>query len=537
MAQAGGRGFAVHWASVREGRGHVAVKRFLAPPGHARLPPWSPAVLLVHGGPGLPSRYLEPLAQRLCAFRGRTVYAYDQPGCGLSAAAGTFGSMAQGARDLRDVLAFLGAELGEREVHLVGHGLGGALVMEALLREGIYLDAAGSEDRCPRRSPCAWSPRRAARPWRRRRRGASSRGWPRRGAPRGLPGLLLVQARLRAEAAAGGAGGRLSVCLGPGERRRPQRRPARLGAAGPSGLAARGPRRAGGLGDPRGGGRPALRRRRPWRAAAEPAGQRGDFVTAACVRAWRAAGAGGAGARFQEATVHGCGHHAHLEDPEAFAAALRLWLLAPGAARSERLPQAHSKDDMAAAAARREATGELQVLSKSEAYRHLSGWASELSWKAVRTPSPPPARRHRHHGQRLSYLDGRAPSRMVRQLATWARALRPGAPDGGSASSSAAAPAAPGAGSAEAVREALRCCAAPVAASNMEPTQHGGGAPPPAASRRRSSCASRAAPRRAPRPFRWWAWRWRPGRQRASRRPSCTASRASSPRCRRRAPS
>lgn len=181
-----------------------------------------------------------------------------------------------------------------------------------------------------------------------------------------------------------------------------------------------------------------------------------DFVTDICTKAWRAAGLAGA-ASYQEAAVHGCSHHAHLEDPEAFAAAMRLWLLRPGASRPTPQGLTTGSEEHLVQELARKASGPLQVLSQEVAYRQLSGWASELSWKAVNSPSRVRLwRGHLDGGARPAaggrYLDGRVPSREVRQLAIWARAMRHGAEDlVGMPSES---------GSADAVRRALRSCAA-----------------------------------------------------------------------------
>ncbi|CAJ1389356.1 unnamed protein product [Effrenium voratum] len=121
------------------GQAVVKLKRFMDKEGLMRSVQRSlrapPPVLILHDGPGLPSRYLEPLAERLCSPAGRTCYMYDELGCGLSTASiERPTSMRFSVQELQGVLQFLRASLGEDEVHIIAHGHGGAVLMEALLR-------------------------------------------------------------------------------------------------------------------------------------------------------------------------------------------------------------------------------------------------------------------------------------------------------------------------------------------------------------------------------------------------------------------
>ncbi|CAK0861108.1 unnamed protein product [Prorocentrum cordatum] len=103
------------------------------------LPRLRPAVLLLHDGPGLANAasLLEPLAWRLC-----------REGCTCFLPALTRGmpnrtSMRANVGDAQDDVArFMYERLGEFEMHAVGHGYGGVVIMEALLRAGPWEDTA-----------------------------------------------------------------------------------------------------------------------------------------------------------------------------------------------------------------------------------------------------------------------------------------------------------------------------------------------------------------------------------------------------------
>jgi proline-specific peptidase len=86
-------------------------------------------VLLLHGGPGLPSDSLAPLAA--LARNGRPVVLYDQLGCGRSdrASDDTLWSIQLFVAELAAVRAALGLH----ELHLLGHSWGGMLALEYAL--------------------------------------------------------------------------------------------------------------------------------------------------------------------------------------------------------------------------------------------------------------------------------------------------------------------------------------------------------------------------------------------------------------------
>jgi proline-specific peptidase len=107
-------------------------------------------LLLLHGGPGLPSDNLAPLAE--LARYGRPVVFYDQLGCGCSERPTDDGlwSIALFVEEIEAVRAALG--LGE--VHLLGHSWGGMLALEyaltrpAGLRSLVLHSTFASAPRC-----------------------------------------------------------------------------------------------------------------------------------------------------------------------------------------------------------------------------------------------------------------------------------------------------------------------------------------------------------------------------------------------------
>jgi proline-specific peptidase len=86
-------------------------------------------LLCLHGGPGVPHDYLEPLAD---LADDRPVVFYDQLGCGRSAGPGdpALWTVDRAVREVAAVRAALGLD----EVHLFGNSWGGWLAMEYLLR-------------------------------------------------------------------------------------------------------------------------------------------------------------------------------------------------------------------------------------------------------------------------------------------------------------------------------------------------------------------------------------------------------------------
>ncbi|MFN5118008.1 MAG: proline iminopeptidase-family hydrolase [Cyanobacteriota bacterium] len=86
-------------------------------------------VVLLHGGPGVPSDYLEPLEQ--LAADGREVIRYDQLGCGRSDHPDD-PALLQVERFVNE-LALVRAALGLERIHLYGQSWGGMLALEAAL--------------------------------------------------------------------------------------------------------------------------------------------------------------------------------------------------------------------------------------------------------------------------------------------------------------------------------------------------------------------------------------------------------------------
>ena len=93
-------------------------------------------LLVLHGGPGAPHDYLEPLEEM--AATGRRVIFYDQLGCGNS-------RLPEPAPDLWTVPLFVDEvgvvrrALGLERVHLLGHSWGGILAIEYALKYQQHL--------------------------------------------------------------------------------------------------------------------------------------------------------------------------------------------------------------------------------------------------------------------------------------------------------------------------------------------------------------------------------------------------------------
>jgi proline-specific peptidase len=98
--------------------------------GGERLP-----LLLLHGGPGAASYYMEPLVERLAAHR--PVVVYDQLGCGRSdrPADTSLWTVDRSVQELEQVRAALGLD----RCHLLGQSWGGWLAIDYMARqpEGI----------------------------------------------------------------------------------------------------------------------------------------------------------------------------------------------------------------------------------------------------------------------------------------------------------------------------------------------------------------------------------------------------------------
>jgi proline iminopeptidase len=100
-------------------------------------------VLLLHGGPGLPWTYLQPLVDELAA--GHRVAVYQQRGLAPSTAGAPY-DVATQAEDVVAVLAALGWE----RAAVIGHSWGGHLLMHVLaarpgcVRAALILDTLGA---------------------------------------------------------------------------------------------------------------------------------------------------------------------------------------------------------------------------------------------------------------------------------------------------------------------------------------------------------------------------------------------------------
>ncbi|CAE8593751.1 unnamed protein product [Polarella glacialis] len=457
---------------VRDGSVSVGLKCFLDRAGLIRSVSKGtaapPPVLLVHDGPGLPSRYLEPLSTRLRRPAGRVCFLYDQLGCGLSQVEskppGGF-SLEESIKDLKCVLEYICTNLGEDEVHLLAHGFGGVIVMEGLLKGGLgqseneprlqsicllgvpacthdadsearrlmseAVAAVGIEDAAQSfwfRHVCAMRPQPscladaysqsgdgAASAW---RGFGALRGWDLQKADlndiandvgmtwklRG-PGLLKDWKVSRPEVAefysakANNNNNNDSSNNNDNNSNNNNTNNNNNNNNNTSHL------------------QPPLLSLR---------GEH-DFVTTACMAAWRGVkDAAEAASReelpfFREQSIGGCGHNAHLENPEAFAAQIRLWFLdveernAKGALASE-------VEGPKVNAVSVERDVKWTFLTQSEARQKLQDWASELSWKSQLSPSEKPGA-WRSVGQGMPHNAASAPSRSVRRLAEWARQL------------------------------------------------------------------------------------------------------------------
>jgi L-proline amide hydrolase len=98
----------------------------LAQPGPAKFP-----LLVLHGGPGGPSDYLEPLEE--LADTGRPIVFYDQLGCGNSDQ--PHDPSLWSVEFFLEELATVRQELGLGHIHLLGHSWGGMLAMEYALTQ------------------------------------------------------------------------------------------------------------------------------------------------------------------------------------------------------------------------------------------------------------------------------------------------------------------------------------------------------------------------------------------------------------------
>lgn len=86
----------------------------------------SPPIVVIHGGPSLPSNYLYPLAQQIPSSR--SIIFYDQLGCGRSSQPedGCMYSIENAVHDLEALVDALHLE----KFHLLGHSFGGIVAYE-----------------------------------------------------------------------------------------------------------------------------------------------------------------------------------------------------------------------------------------------------------------------------------------------------------------------------------------------------------------------------------------------------------------------
>eukprot|EP00638_Chattonella_subsalsa_P001126 CAMPEP_0117740234 /NCGR_PEP_ID=MMETSP0947-20121206/4223_1 /TAXON_ID=44440 /ORGANISM="Chattonella subsalsa, Strain CCMP2191" /LENGTH=299 /DNA_ID=CAMNT_0005556315 /DNA_START=217 /DNA_END=1116 /DNA_ORIENTATION=- len=110
-----------------------------------KLEPRVPVICL-HGGPGVPHDYLEPI-RGLCEMDGRTVIFYDQFGCGNSDAPEDldFYSVDLFREDLYALLRHLRDAHGLFAFHLFGQSWGGCLAAEAVLGANVTSLVDGME--------------------------------------------------------------------------------------------------------------------------------------------------------------------------------------------------------------------------------------------------------------------------------------------------------------------------------------------------------------------------------------------------------
>lgn len=94
----------------------------------------SPPLVVVHGGPSLPSNYLYPLAQQFSTSR--SIIFYDQLGCGRSSQPkdGCMYSIENAVHDLRELVRSLQLE----KFHILGHSFGGIVAYEYVKADGQH---------------------------------------------------------------------------------------------------------------------------------------------------------------------------------------------------------------------------------------------------------------------------------------------------------------------------------------------------------------------------------------------------------------
>lgn len=101
-------------------------------------------IIFVHGGPGIPSSYLRPLAN---TFKDRAVILYDQIGCGQSSEPSDIN--AYSIEFATDDLEKLILHLGLKKFHLVGHSFGGLIAFEYVKRLlGNHVATTENDQKC-----------------------------------------------------------------------------------------------------------------------------------------------------------------------------------------------------------------------------------------------------------------------------------------------------------------------------------------------------------------------------------------------------
>ena len=132
--------------AVKQVKGHHIHILEFSPSPEQRVPTQTLPLLILHGGPGVPSDYLHPIGDRFAA-RGRTVCFFDQIGCGRSDAppwlrpdgpdverAGAYEyGVGSSVAEVAAVFAALRSEaplVWSKGFHLLGQSWGGILAME-----------------------------------------------------------------------------------------------------------------------------------------------------------------------------------------------------------------------------------------------------------------------------------------------------------------------------------------------------------------------------------------------------------------------
>ncbi|KAL7555204.1 hypothetical protein ACHAWF_018865 [Thalassiosira exigua] len=105
-------------------------------------------LIVIHGGPSLPSEYLTPLAENQ-HLRNRAIILYDQLGCGWSSTPrqNEWYGVLQMSQDLDELVKHLGEVWMLQKYHLLAHSLGGAIGYEFLKRDIVWSLGGGAEER------------------------------------------------------------------------------------------------------------------------------------------------------------------------------------------------------------------------------------------------------------------------------------------------------------------------------------------------------------------------------------------------------